>query len=112
MNELLTVLTVSIGVIASVITIGGIINPRGLKPEEVNNNADLLRTLNHDVVCPHCRRKGQVRVKELILNKGISVAKAIAAIITAGVSLISTGIMRKEQETHAHCGYCNSVWIF
>ena len=111
MNELLTVLIIGIGIIASVITVGGIINPRALRPEEERNKGDeLSRTLNQDMICPHCQRKGQVRVKDLILKKGISGGKAVAAVFTAGISLIATGILRKEQQTHAHCGYCNSVW--
>ena len=113
MNELLTVLTISIGIIAGIITIGALINPRGLHPEEIDRgNDDLSRTRNHDMICPHCLRKGQVRVKSLILKRGISGTKATAAIFTGGISLLATGLSRTEQETHAHCGNCNSVWYF
>ena len=111
MNELLTVVSISIGMIAVIITIGGIINPRALSPENVEQNGnDLSRTLNNDMTCPHCLKNGQVRVKSLILEKGISGAKATAAIFTVGISLFATGLSREEQETHAHCGHCNSVW--
>ncbi|MEJ2193376.1 MAG: hypothetical protein P8X73_00780 [Ignavibacteriaceae bacterium] len=113
MNELLTVVTVSIGIIAAVITIGGIINPRDLNPEKVKQNRNgLSRTLNYEMICPYCQRKGQVRVKTIIQYKRINVVQATAAILTFGITLLATGFLRKEQERHAHCGYCNSVWHY
>ena len=69
-------------------------------------------TLNPELVCPHCRTKGYVYVKNVKLKKGISGGKAMGALLTGGVSLFATGLSRKERATRAHCSHCNSTWYF
>lgn len=69
-------------------------------------------TLNSELICPHCQAKGMVLTKHVEIKKGISGAKATGAILTAGVSLLATGLSRKEGQTQAHCENCSSTWIF
>jgi len=67
---------------------------------------------NSAMICPHCQEKGNVHTKQLTQKKGVSGAKATGAILTGGVSLLATGLSRKEQNTQAHCTNCNSTWVF
>ena len=62
--------------------------------------------------CPHCQVAGNVHTKQLTQKKGVSGAKATGAILTGGVSLLATGLSRKEQNTQAHCTNCNNTWVF
>jgi hypothetical protein len=68
--------------------------------------------INAVLICPHCQTKGRVRTKPLTRKAGISGAKATGALLTAGVSLLATGLSRKENVTQAHCDECNSTWVF
>jgi hypothetical protein len=68
--------------------------------------------LNTQIVCPHCQTKGYVHLKSVKRKKGISGGKATAAIFTLGVSMLATGLSRKEGLTQAHCANCNSTWDF
>lgn len=72
----------------------------------------LYGPLNLMVVCPHCQEKGHVRQKAVKQKKGISGGKATAAILTGGVSMLATGLSRKEDAIEAHCGNCRSRWNF
>jgi hypothetical protein len=68
--------------------------------------------VNPAMICPHCHAKGAVRTK-LVENKvGISGGKATAAVLTGGVSLLATGLSRKQRVTAARCGECKSAWQF
>ena len=67
---------------------------------------------NRELLCPHCQRPGDVRTKNLKVKKGISGGKATAAVLTGGVSLVATGLSRKEKTTQARCGNCGSTWQF
>ena len=64
------------------------------------------------IVCPQCQTKGSVSTTRVKLKKGISGGKATGAILTGGVSLVATGLSRKESGTRAQCSNCNSTWIF
>ena len=64
--------------------------------------------LNPKLVCPHCQTTGQVRTKPIEQKKGVSGGKATAAVPTAGVSMLATGLSRKETNTQAHCMNCKS----
>jgi hypothetical protein len=68
--------------------------------------------LNALMICPHCTGKGQIRTKLVTNKRGISGGKATAAILTGGVSLLATGLSRKEKATQARCGACRNVWFF
>jgi hypothetical protein len=67
---------------------------------------------NLALVCPHCQVKGMVRAQPITQKKGISGGKATAAVLTAGLSVVATGLSRKEHNTQAHCDNCGSTWTF
>lgn len=67
---------------------------------------------NTALICPHCSVKGQVRTKGITAKKGISGGKATGAILTGGISLLATGLSRKEAQTQARCDNCSSTWAF
>ena len=69
-------------------------------------------TINPQMICPHCQTKGSVRTKPVTKKTGISGGKATAALLTAGVSVLATGLSRKEGMTQAHCESCNCTWTF
>jgi|SRR5947209_8957298 len=64
------------------------------------------------MICPHCQARGTVRTKRVTQKKGVSGGKATAAVLTGGVSLLATGLSRKEAMTEAHCDKCGSTWHF
>jgi hypothetical protein len=53
-----------------------------------------------------------VHAKTVKAKKGISGGKAAGAILTGGLSLLATGLSRKESMTQAHCDACGSTWHF
>lgn len=67
---------------------------------------------NPALICPHCQTKGQVRTTRTRHKAGVSGAKATGAVLTLGVSLLATGLSRKEWVTNAHCLACGSKWMF
>jgi hypothetical protein len=68
--------------------------------------------VNAQMICPHCQSRGTVRTKRITQKKGISGGKATAAVLTAGVSMLATGLSRKEAATEARCDNCSSTWYF
>lgn len=64
------------------------------------------------LICPHCQTKGSVTTRKVTKKTGISGAKATGAILTGGLSILATGLSRKEDLTEAHCSHCNSTWRF
>lgn len=76
--------------------------------------ADVLTwgPLNEHLVCPHCQNKSCVLTKQVTQKKGVSGAKATGALLTGGISLVATGLSRKEGATQAHCSICSSTWHF
>ena len=75
-------------------------------------NPGALGYANLDLVCPHCHRRGGVYTREVKTKKGISGAKATGALLTGGLSVLATGLSRKEHVTEAHCKRCGSTWHF
>jgi transcription elongation factor Elf1 len=69
-------------------------------------------SLNPNLVCPHCQTKGFVHTMQVKKKKGISGAKATAAILTGGWSLLATGLSKKDMITEAHCDNCGTTWHF
>jgi hypothetical protein len=67
--------------------------------------------VNATLLCPHCDRRGGVRAKSVKLKRGISGGKATGAVLTAGVSLLATGLSRKESHTQLYCGNCWTTWV-
>lgn len=68
--------------------------------------------LNGAMICPHCQAGGHVHTKRVTKKTGISGAKATAAILTDGVSLLATGLSDKETKTQAYCRNCHNSWLF
>jgi hypothetical protein len=64
------------------------------------------------MVCPHCQIKGKVITSKVKVKIGISGGKATAAVLTGGVSLLATGLSRKEDMTEAYCSNCQNTWHF
>lgn len=67
---------------------------------------------NSAMICPHCQTRGKIRVKPIEKKTGISGGKATAAVLTGGISLVATGLSRKDNVTQAHCEECNNTWVF
>ena len=63
-------------------------------------------------ICPHCKEKGHVHTIHVKRKKGVSGAKVTGALLTCGVSVLATGLSRKEGLTQAYCENCNSTWDF
>jgi len=84
------------------------------KKERLDNTSIsiLYGTLNSAMVCPHCQQTGCVRTKNVKTKKGISGGKATGAVLTGGVSMLATGLSRKEQQTEAYCENCKNKWYF
>lgn len=68
--------------------------------------------VNVALVCPHCQTKGNVHVRQVKREGGVSSAKLIGGLLTGWRSLYVTGLSRKEKLTRAHCDYCGSTWEF
>ena len=89
---------------------------RYLAAKAANAQSAGLTRLHGDLkpimLCPHCQEKGQVRTQPVTRKKGISGGKAVGAILTGGVSLLATGLSRKESTTEAFCGNCTCKWDF
>ncbi len=64
------------------------------------------------MICPHCQTKGTVTTRKVRRKAGVSGGKATAALLTGGISLLGTGLSRKETVTEAHCSKCEAVWRF
>ncbi len=62
------------------------------------------------LVCPHCQTRGSVTTKSFKSKKGISGGKATGAILTGGLSILATGLSRKENGVEAHCSACGATW--
>jgi hypothetical protein len=70
------------------------------------------RGTSPQIVCPHCQVKGNVSTRQVKQKVGVSGAKATGALLTGGLSLLATGLSRKQQVTEARCSNCGSVWHF
>lgn len=68
--------------------------------------------ISKKVECPHCRKIGCVLTRKREVKKGISGGKATGAIFTGGLSLLVTGLSRKEKVMQAKCKNCKSEWTF
>jgi hypothetical protein len=69
-------------------------------------------TRRPEMVCPHCQTRGRVTTQSIRQKKGISGGKATGAVLTGGVSILATGLSRKESATKAACGSCHASWVF
>lgn len=80
--------------------------------DSLTDFTEALEPPNSAMVCPHCQSRGTVRTRKVKQKKGISGGKATAAVLTQGMSLLATGLSRKENVTEARCRNCGSVWYF
>lgn len=71
-----------------------------------------LGLLRPEMVCPHCKTRGEVRTRPVKRKAGVSGGKATGAILTGGVSILATGLSRKEGATAATCENCGAEWSF
>jgi hypothetical protein len=69
-------------------------------------------SINPHLICPHCQTKGHVWTKQVKRRKGLSGGKVSLGLMTGGLSLMATGLSRKEEMTQAHCDHCQSTWDF
>lgn len=69
-------------------------------------------SLNKEIVCSQCGKKGCVMTKRVRVKKGVSGAKVTGALFTGGLSILATGLSRKEWATAAKCKNCKSQWHF
>jgi hypothetical protein len=68
--------------------------------------------MNAKLLCSHCGERGAIHTKSVKLKKGVSGGKAVAGLMTGGLSLLAVGLSRKERVTEAWCGNCESQWHF
>jgi hypothetical protein len=62
------------------------------------------------MLCPHCQTRGKVNTQTVKVKSGVSGGKATGAVLTGGLSLLATGLSRKQQVTQASCGNCGVTW--
>lgn len=66
------------------------------------------------ILCPHCQTRGMVSTWDATgtAKRGIHGGKATAGILTGGLSLLGTGLSRKESVafTEYHCMNCKNTW--
>ncbi|MGH8991657.1 MAG: hypothetical protein ACRDZ7_09030 [Acidimicrobiia bacterium] len=84
--------------------------PRTLRDKRAAKQQQESRQ-QEQLVCPHCQTKGSVSASRVIRKKGISGGKATGALLTGGVSLLVTGLARKEAATEASCRNCGMTWV-
>jgi hypothetical protein len=65
--------------------------------------------VNSRMVCPHCQSRG-VETRPVERKKGVSGGKAVAAVMTGGVSMLAVGLSREETEMRCHCPNCGTTW--
>ena len=70
------------------------------------------QNIARNMICPHCQTRGSVTTQQVKRKSGIHGGKATAAILTCGVSMLGTGLSRKQQVTEAHCSKCGANWTF
>ena len=76
---------------------------------------DILQGYNFvkkKIVCPYCQNTGCILVRRKEVKRGISGGKATGAIFTLGLSLLVTGLSRKERVMQAKCKHCKAEWTF
>ena len=78
--------------------------------ERQQQRGALLQQQQAQRMCPHCQTRGQVKTAQVRVKKGISGGKATGAVLTAGLSLVATGLSRKATVTKATCGNCGMSW--
>lgn len=69
------------------------------------------RSRDAQIVCPHCQTQGHVTSHLTRKKRGISGGKATGAVLTLGVSMLATGLSRKQTYTELKCANCGTKWL-
>jgi hypothetical protein len=72
--------------------------------------ADIYGPVNPAIPCPHCQQTNCVRTQRQTVKTGISGAKATGAVLTGGMSVLATGLSKKQPVIKAHCDSCQMDW--
>lgn len=62
------------------------------------------------IECPWCHVLGKVSTRSVRRKKGVSGGKATGAVLTGGLSVLVTGLSRREEVTELSCGSCGVRW--
>ena len=62
--------------------------------------------VNPEIVCPMCGEKGGVRAHRRKAKKGFSTGKIMGGLFTGGISLLATGIAKKDWIYKCYCEKC------
>src|SRR3954469_4544753 len=63
------------------------------------------------IICAHCQSQGTVTTKAVKVKRGVSGAKATGAVVTGGLSVLATGLSRKQEATELHCSACGMTSV-
>ncbi len=74
--------------------------PKGIQPKPANPH----------MVCKFCNSRGTVKVRDVRRKQGISGGKATGALFTAGISMLATGLSRKQRMKRLTCSKCGMEW--
>lgn len=87
--------------------------PEKSRSERISDALERAQRRPGDVhlTCPHCQTKGRVTSRIVRQKKGISGSKATGAILTGGISMLGTGLSRKEKHTEMTCHNCQTKWV-
>jgi hypothetical protein len=99
-------------VIVAAILIYGFSIAEPYKPGEARWSPTIKAGRDAQIICQQCQTRGRVTTRQVTLKNGISGGKATGALLTGGLSLLATGLSRKEDATKAECANCGSVWHF
>lgn len=51
-----------------------------------------------------------VKAKHVKQKRGVSGGKVTGAVLTGGLSMLGTGLSRKQHLTEMHCSNCGTTW--
>jgi hypothetical protein len=63
------------------------------------------------IVCAFCHEAGNVTTRAVKVKRGVSGAKATGAVLTGGLSVVGTGLSRKQEATELRCSGCGMVSV-
>ena len=81
-------------------------------PKPTQEQIKQKQVMSKEMICPHCHHKGTVATQQVTRKSGIHGGKAVAAVFTCGISMLGTGLSRKNQITEASCSNCGATWSF
>jgi hypothetical protein len=88
-------------------------NACGFKTDDVAAAAVAVAPVTNTVGrvnCPHCQGIGTVIVEKVKKKKGVSPGKVAGALFTGGISLVGTGLAKKEVVNQLTCTACGISW--